>query len=192
LEIAKSGDFAVLDRMIMSDALSKKALHNPPHLFVADTFYMLTASIYQKAYLMELSQRKAEWRDAFYEAANIYRWQIIAWVVLHNHYHAIVQSPKCASNLSKFVNSYHKYTARRWNGEDKLPGRKVWWNYWDTCIRSESDYYNRLRYVFWNPVKHGVAENPGDYNFSNYNEFLDRSQDFDFARTAEVNDVPEF
>lgn len=176
----------------MSDAIFKIAPYNPPHLFVADTLYMITASIYEKAELMKSSQRKLEWRDAFHEAAKIYQWQIIAWVVLHNHYHAIVRSPEHAGNLSKYINSYHKFTARKWNSEDRLKGRQVWWNYWDTCIRSEHDYYNRLRYLFWNPVKHGLVEKPEDYRFSNYNEFLDQLQGFDHMGIGEVNDVPEF
>ena len=119
--------------------------------------------------------------------------QIVAWVVLHNHYHAIVQSPEEAGTLSKFIGSYHKYTARSWNEEEQLLGRKVWWNYWDTCIRSERDYYNRLRYVFWNPVKHGLAENPEDYQFSNCRDFpLTWQVDFSYTDTNEVRDVPEF
>jgi len=174
----------------MSDAIFKTGLHNPPHLFVADALYMLTASIYEKLELMRSAERKAEWRDAFYEAAKIYQWQIVAWVVLHNHYHAIVQSPECADNLSAFVNSYHKFTGRKWNDQDRLKGRKVWWNYWDTCIRGEQDYYNRLRYIFWNPVKHGLVENPEDYGFSNYRDFL--NQGFDPTMISEVKDVPEF
>lgn len=177
----------------MNTDIFKTALHNPPHLFLPNALYMLTASIYQKEHLIESSQRKQEWRDAFYEAAKIYQWQIIAWVVLHNHYHAIVQSPEKAETLSKFTGSYHKFTARHWNDEDGLKGRKVWWNYWDTCIRSEHDYYNRLRYVFWNPVKHGLVEKPEDYPFNNYEDFLLQWQaDFNFTDMDEVNDVPEF
>ena len=110
---------------------------------------------------------------------------------MHNHYHAIVQSPDHEANLAKFINSYHKFTARKWNLEDGMKGRKVWWNYWDTCIRSEHDYYNRLKYVFWNSVKHGIAEKPENYNFSNYAEYLDPLRNFD-SRSMEVIDVPEF
>ena len=74
-----------------------------------------------------------------------------------------------------------------------MAGRKVWWNYWDTCIRSESDYYTRLRYVFWNPVKHGLVSAPEEYTFSNYQEFLLQWQvEFDFTDIDEVSDVPEF
>ena len=176
----------------MSDSNFKLAPNNPPHLFVANTLYMLTASIYEKGHVIGSPQRKTEWRDAFYEAARIYKWKIIAWVVLDNHYHAIVESPEDSRTLSKFTNSYHEFTARKWNDEDGLNSRKVWWNYWDTCIRSERDYYNRLRYVFWNPVKHGLVENPEEYAFSNYKEYLMQSHDFVFSGADEVNDVPEF
>lgn len=176
----------------MSNYNFKAALHNPPHLFIANTLYMLTASIYQSEYLIQAPQRKAEWREAFHKAAQIYGWQIIAWVVLHNHYHAIVQAPENSATLSKFTGSYHKYTARNWNDQDGLSERKVWWNYWDACIRSDLDYNNRLRYIFWNPVKYGLVENPEDYRFSNYKEFLQGEPDFIFTNMDEVSDVPEF
>jgi putative transposase len=186
----KSGDFGLHETHIMVDAIFKTAPHNPPHWFVPGALYMLTGAIYSGADLIESPKRKTEWRDAFYEAAKIYQWQIIAWVVLHNHYHAIVQSPEHATNLWKFISSYHKFTARKWNNEDGLSGRKVWWNYWDICIRSEEDYYTRLRYVFWNPVKHELVGRPEDYSFSNYETYL--SLGFDLTGISEVNDVPEF
>ena len=170
----------------------KSAPHNPPHWFQENAIFMLTASIYQNQLLMFLPKRKIAWHDSFVEAAKLYGWHIIAWVVLHNHYHAMVESPENASSLSKFVGSYHKFTARQWNGDEDTRGRKVWWNYWDTCIRSEKDFYNRLRYIFWNPVKHGLVEKPNDYSFSNYLDFLKQQDDFDFIGMEEVNDVPEF
>lgn len=185
-------DFGLCETHSMPDIIFKPAPHNPPHLFVADTLYVLTASIYGEAKLIESAKRKTEWQEAFHESAKIYEWKIIAWVVLNNHYHAIARSPEYAGSLSNFINSYHKFTARNWNKEDGAKGRKVWWNYWDTCIRSERDYDNRLRYVFWNPVKDGLAEKPEDYSFSNYGEYLDKLQNFDVMSISEVNDVPEF
>jgi putative transposase len=176
----------------MPNAIFKAAPYNPPHLFVSQAVYMLTGSIYQRTPLMELHQRKAEWRDAFHEAARLSQWGVIAWVVLNNHYHAIAQSPEHGVNLSKFINSYHKFTARRWNIEDGLQGRQVWWNYWDTCIRSEEDYYSRLTYVVWNPVKHGLINKPEEYPFSNYKEFSSEVQELDCIEGDKVKDVPEF
>jgi putative transposase len=123
----------------------KSAMNNPPHLFRQDALYMITGSIYQKKPLVRQERRKAEWLRTFLQASTMYHWQVIAWVVLDNHYHAIVESPENPLTLSKFVGSYHKYLARLWNIDDNQPGRKVWWNYWDRCIRSEIDYKNRLR-----------------------------------------------
>lgn len=108
-----------------------------------------------------------QWQEAFLKAINIYEWRVIAWVVLNNHYPAMLEAPENPLTLGKMVASYHKFTARLWNDADKTPGRQVWWNYWDTCIRSEKDYNNRLGYIFWNPVKHGLAETIEAYPFSN-------------------------
>jgi len=140
----------------------KKALHNPPHLFRPNAIYMLTGSTYKGEPIIATAQRKNEWHNVFLESARIYGWKSIAWVVLHNHYHAILQAPENHLNLSKFVASYHKFTARLWNTQDGLDERRVWWNYWDTCIRSEKDYLIRLKYIFWNPVKHGLAQEPAE------------------------------
>jgi putative transposase len=176
----------------MPDSIFKPGLHNPPHLFVANAFYMLTGSIYQSENLIQSAKRKEEWRDTFYASAKIYKWQVSAWVVLNNHYHAIVKSPNNPTTLSKFAGSYHKFTARKWNDEDGRNSRKVWWNYWDTCIRSERDYINRLKYVFWNPVKHGLVERPEDYPFSNYKEFMENQIGIDFTEANEITDAREF
>jgi putative transposase len=170
----------------------KKAPHNPPHLFRPNAIYMLTASTYENKPFMATAERKTDFHNAFLEAAKIYQWTIIAWVILHDHYHAILESPENPLSLSKFINSYHKFTARRWNTQDRLYGRKVWWNYWDTCIRTQEGYLNRLRYVFWNPVKHGLVDDPATYSFSNYGDFLEQEWFHVVSAPVEVENVPEF
>jgi len=102
----------------------------------------------------------------------------------------VTESPAVRS--SAFVASYHKFTACRWNDQDGLPGRKVWWNYWETCVRSQADYLNRLCYIFWNPVKHGLVHEPTEYRYSNYLDYLNEEW-FDIgSKAVEVDHVPEF
>lgn len=174
------------------DDVFKKAQHNPPHLFRPNATYMLTASTYRKENLIHTPERKIQWQKAFLKAADIYGWRVIAWVVLHNHYHVMIESSESPLSLTKLVTSYHKFTSRLWNTADKTPGRQVWWNYWDTCIRSEKDYHNRLGYIFWNPVKHGRVEKLDDYPYSSYQDFLEWQADINFSGMDEVKDVPEF
>ncbi len=175
---------------LMNNETFKTAHHNPPHLFLPDTLYMLTACIYQREPLLRSPKRKMEWAEIFLKSAEIHKWQVVAWIVLHSHYHAVVRSPENAATLSKFVGSYHKFTARKWNEEDHAAGQKVWWNYWDTCLQSEREYSTRLRYIFWNPVKHRLCYAPEEYRFSNYKESLTNWQP-DFAAAGEVSDVLE-
>jgi putative transposase len=178
----------------MTADIFKTSPHTPAHLFRNDSIYMVTAVIYQRQNLIEKSNRKEQWQKAFFKACEIYQWHIIAWVVLNNHYHIMIRSPEQnATNLPKLIASLHKFTARQWNAEDRESGRKVWWNYWDTCIRTEKDFENRLKYMFWNPVKHGLVLQPEEYKFSSYRNFMEKPSYLSSLGSAmEVNDVPEF
>ena len=46
--------------------------------------------------------------------------------------------------------------------------KKIWWNYWDTCLTYENSYFSRLNYIWFNPVKHGLVEKPEDWKFGSY------------------------
>jgi putative transposase len=179
---------------MMTPSIFKTPLHTPAHLFQDDSISMVTASTYKKHNFMESDERKEQWQNAYFKACELYQWHVIAWVVLNNHYHLMMRSPEQnGRNLPKLIASLHKFTARQWNDDDKQSGRKIWWNYWDTCIRSEKDFENRLNYVFWNPVKHGLVSQPEEYEFSNYRYFLKKAIYLSpLDPTIEVNDVPEF
>jgi len=179
----------------MADNILRSGNHTPIHLFRANATYMLTASLYGDEYLMKTDLRKAEWRDSFHKAADIYQWKIIAWVVLSNHYHALLRSPSDrGKSVDKFVASYHKFTAAKWNKEDHQIGRPVWWNYFDSCIKDKREFFAKLNYVHWNPVKHGLVRRPEDYAYSSYRDFIHKelSKVNSALEVGEVHDVPEF
>jgi putative transposase len=92
------------------------------------------------------------------------------------HYHFIARSPENALSLKALVQGVHSINAKFVNRMDGIPGRKVWYNYWDSCIQSENSYCARMRYVMMNPIKHGLVHNPEDYPFSSYKYFLENSR----------------
>jgi putative transposase len=59
----------------------------------------------------------------------------------------------------------HMSTAKELNRLDGTPGRKVWFQYWDTQIIENRAYLARLNYVHHNPVKHGLVANAADYRW---------------------------
>jgi putative transposase len=49
------------------------------------------------------------------------------------------------------------------NKLDQTPGRKVWFQYWETHLTCERSFYARLRYVHKNAVHHGLVNNAALY-----------------------------
>jgi putative transposase len=92
---------------------------------------------------------------------------LAAWVILDDHCHILVRSHH-GSEISQFVGRWHGRTSCELNRMDGQRGHQVWHNYWDTCIRSEADYWTRFNYIHYNPVKHGYAVSFGDWPFSSY------------------------
>lgn len=46
------------------------------------------------------------------------------------------------------------------NERDRTQGRQVWRQYWDTLLRTEGDFWSRVNYIWWKPVRHGFCERP--------------------------------
>jgi len=158
----------------MTEGIYKSYHHAPAHLFRAGSSYIVTAGTYGKVSHLHNDERKQQWRKSLDFVVRREKWSVVAWVVLDNHYHILLQAPEGgAERLPQMLGDMHKYLGRRWNGADGTPGRRVWWNYWDTCLTREASYLARLNYIHWNPVKHGLVAQPEDYAFSSYRGFLE-------------------
>ncbi len=78
----------------------------------------------------------------------------------------VLLKTKWGQDLSRFLGQLHGSSSRQLNLWDGVTGRQVWHNYWDTCIRSEEDMWQRFNYIHQNPVKHGYVQQIGDWPFS--------------------------
>ena len=90
-------------------------------------------------------------------------WILHAWALLSNHYHFIASSPADPSSLRRALSKLHTLSARELNRQDDRPGRKVWFQYFDTHITFPNSYFPRLQYVHQNPVHHGIARCAENY-----------------------------
>jgi putative transposase len=89
--------------------------------------------------------------------AETYDYHLQAWAVFPNHYHFVALSPAAGPSLGKFSKHFHSLTAiqaNRWHG---TPGRKVWFQYWETQLTYAKSYFARLSYVHRNAVHHGIV-----------------------------------
>lgn len=90
--------------------------------------------------------------------------KIIAYCLLPNHYHLIIQqsSPK---SLSKFMHSVGTAYAMYFNKKYKTVGRIFQSPYRANLIKDERSLENEIRYILNNPVKHGIVDDPSLYKW---------------------------
>ena len=131
--------------------------HAPAHWLFEPGLYMVTAGTYLKAPHLSSSERLNFFLESLFAHAAESEWKLQAWAVLANHYHFVAASPPEADTLSTFLGKLHMQTAKQLNSWDKTPGRRVWFQFWDSHITFERSYLARLNYVHNNPVKHGVC-----------------------------------
>ena len=149
--------------------------HNPPHLFKPCAIYMITGATLYKRPLIDSESKKIYFCKILFQRIKKFSWSLEAWAVLPNHYHFIAQAPENAYNLRQFMQGLHSLAARFINHVDGIGGRRVWYNYWDSCITYEKSYLARLHYVHCNPVKHGIVTAPAEYPFCSYQWFVEHT-----------------
>lgn len=153
----------------------RKWAHAPAHLFMPRASYIVTASTYRQALLFDTAQKRDLLQQTLFQESERWEWSLQAWAVMANHYHFVAQAPQEPQTLKGLLTSLHSRTAIWLNKEDGAPGRKVWFQYWDTCLTYERSYLARLNYVHHNPSKHGLVANAEDYPWCSMAWFMDKA-----------------
>jgi putative transposase len=122
-------------------------------------------------------------QDCLFECASEFGWNLRAWAVFANHYHFVAASPSTPSTLRKFLGKLHMQTAKQLNHRDNTPGRKVWFQFWESHITFERSYLARLNYVHYNPARHGVVALSENYKWCSASWFA-RNAPAAFVKTV--------
>lgn len=124
---------------------------------------MITAGTQGKAPLFDTPEKRDILERWLLETLERSGWQTQAWAVFANHYHVIGHSPDSGLGLTELTQRIHRGAARDLNRLDGTPGRSVFYRCWDTRVSFEKSLLARLAYVHYNPVKHGLVEDPRQY-----------------------------
>ena len=115
--------------------------------------------------------------DILWQSFEIHRqrqmYDIIAWVVLPDHWHALIDpmSNDMAALMRKIKLSFSSFYRKN------SPQRsiKLWQHrYWDHIIRDQDDFNRHVDYIHYNPVKHGLVKRPLEYRYSSFCEYFER------------------
>ena len=157
--------------------------HAPAHVFEPSATYFVTGATYRKAKLFDTESKRDFLLSSLFELAERWQWRLQAWAILPNHYHLVAIAPDEALTLKTFIRQLHSKTSVWVNKVDNAPGRKVWYQYWDTCLTYQRSYLARLSYVHNNPVRHGLVTNAEQYRWCSMAWFTANAPT-EFARTV--------
>jgi putative transposase len=171
--------------------------HAPPHRFSPGNTYIVTCGTYLKHHLLHTPRHLSLVRNELFDHALQFGWRLEAWAVLINHYHIVAHSTNGRENFDQMLQSLHSKTAIELNRLDNTPGRKVWWNYRDTCLDNMKSYLARLHYVHRNPEKHGVVPRAELYPWCSMSWFMQEApsglrRSFWAFKIDKVNEHEEF
>ena len=155
-------------------------IHRPPHLYVDQKWYFITAHTIGRTPLFISNVQKSIWVNEFISLIKKFEVDIAAWVLLRDHYHPLCYFDK-STQIPNFLKTLHGVTSYRLNKFDQKQGRKVWYSYWDRLIRDEADYWTKFNYIHYNPIKHGYVNDLTNWEFSSYIEHLEKKGEDWFA-----------
>jgi len=148
--------------------------HSPHHVDSGTRTYHLTAACYGHADIIGASaERLSAFSESLFEVLHTHSREVSAWVVLPNHYHALVLTNDVL-NLLTALGQLHGRTSFAWNGEDGRRGRQVWCKAAETVMKSEGHFHASVNYVHHNPVKHGYAKTWTEWPWSSAHDYLER------------------
>jgi len=132
---------------------------------------MVTCGTHQKTHILSSEARLDFFSRLLFDVAAESGWSLHAWAVLSNHYHIVAASPENPGSLSRMLSKLHTLSAREFNRENNTPGRKVWFQFFDTHLTFQPSYFARLNYVHHNPVHHGIVRSATEYRWCSYSWF---------------------
>lgn len=148
-------------------------IHRPPHIYQNDTIYFITAHTFNHEKILVKESNKQFFWDILNEKLNIFGARLYAWTVNIDHYHLLIHFNQGVL-LKKFIQHLHGKSSFLLNKADDTPERKIWFSYWDRCVRVEEDFFKRLNYIHHNAIKHGYVKVMDEFNWSSYRLYVEQ------------------
>jgi len=97
------------------------------------------------------------------------RFSVIAWVILPDHFHVVIDNPH--GDTPKIVQRVKLSFSLQYQRLSERNG-PIWQHrYWDHIIRSEKDLKRHVDYIHYNPIKHGLTESPSLWPLSSFHRY---------------------
>lgn len=140
--------------------MPRKPLIRSEHL----PYHVTSRSHNKEAFALPIENVWSLALKSFAEAHAAHPVEVVSFVLMSNHYHLLLYTPK--GNLDLFMYEFNKRPAQSIQRESKninqVFGGRYKWN----LIESKQYFSNCYRYVFQNPVRAGLVYRCEEYRYS--------------------------
>jgi len=101
--------------------------------------------------------------------------EIIAYCIMPTHIHFIL-SPIKDGGISKFMQNLLNSYTRYFNNKNNRKGPLWQGKFKSVLVENDAQLFHLTRYIHLNPTTSGLVENPIDWKYSSYSEYLGKSE----------------
>ena len=144
--------------------------------------YFFTVVTYQRRPIFSSPNAVDTLRNAFQYTLSRVPFTIVASVILSDHLHFIWTLPQDDRDYSTRWRLIKSHFTRHWqaqgttstNASRRAKGEADIWQrrFWEHFIRNEADLTRHIEYIHYNPVKHGLARTPADWQYSSFVKYV--------------------
>ena len=143
----------------------------PPRILVPGGIYHVTGRGNRKQLIFH-DDRDCEWFLAIADEVSERRsWERLAYCLMPNHYHLLLQTPK--PDLSLGMQRLNSRYAQAFNHRHEMSGHVFQGRFHAVLVGRESHLLEAARYLALNPVRAGLCDRPGEWRWSSYREIID-------------------
>jgi REP-associated tyrosine transposase len=103
-----------------------------------------------------------------------FRWLCHSFCLIPNHYHVLLETPE--PNLANGMRMLNRWFAEHFNKRHDRVGHVFQGPYRDVLVETDAHLLEVFRYIALNPVRAGLAEEPGDWAWSSYAALAGRDE----------------
>jgi len=134
--------------------------------------YFLTHVTYNRQPLL-VNNFRLLW-DSIRSVQSEYPFENIAWVVLPDHFHILIDPGK--NDLSGIMRKIKLSFSVRYRDLYNIQKSRIWQNrFWDHIIRNQNDMNRHIDYIHYNAVKHGYVYDPFEWKYSSLYHYAKQS-----------------
>ncbi|MBN2257916.1 MAG: transposase [Anaerolineaceae bacterium] len=106
---------------------------------------------------------------------SIHPFELLAYTIMPDHIHLLIQTPEDTPTYSPVIHSIKRNFSFEYKKLHRITRSISIWQdrFYDHVIRDDNDFNNHLDYIHYNPVNHRFVQDPLDWKWSSFRNWMD-------------------